>query len=79
MPSNRLLQRQSDYVFLLVRPPAGWQPLALDDHPPAAPVIYSTLVASREEAMEDLLRSNHLALRQGLNVWAVVRNLRGQG
>lgn len=79
MQTNRLIQRQSDYVFLLVRPPADWQPLALDDHPPAAPVIYSTLVASREEAMEDLLRSNHLALRQGINVWAIVRDLRGKG
>lgn len=79
MQTNRLQQRKADYVFLLVRRPTDWQPLALDEEPPQAPVIYSTLVASREEAMEDLLRSNRLALRYGLDTWAVVRNLRGQG
>lgn len=72
MAVNRFNRQQPDYVLTLVRRPAGWLPSRIDDVPPNAQVVSRTLVASYEEAHDDLVRSNEIAIKNRLAYWAVV-------
>lgn len=69
---NRLEQAHADYVFIIVRRPAGWQPRAVDDVPPESKILQREYVASYEEAHDDLVRCNQYALGQELDEWAVI-------
>ena len=72
MSHNRLTQGQPDYVFLIVRKPAGWRPRNYFDSPPQGEIVSKTYVASYAEAHDDLQRCNRLSLHNSLDTWAVV-------
>ena len=69
---NRLSGPQADYIFSIVQKPAGWKPQSLRDVPPKTEILAQDPVASFEEAAEDQIRCNQLALREKLNRWAVI-------
>jgi hypothetical protein len=69
---NRLSGTQADYIFAIVRRPAGWKPKSLRDVPPKSEIFSQEPVASFEEACEDLIRCNQLAMRHRLKKWAVI-------
>ena len=71
---NRVFFNYPDYQFVLVRRPADWQPDSLDDVPPSGESLSRTPVASFAEALEDLLRSNRLALKSKALVWATIES-----
>lgn len=71
---NRVFRNQPDYLFQIVRRPAGWRPSRLDDVPPEYELVSTTPVASFPEARDDLLRCNRLALRKNMPVWAVIQS-----
>lgn len=66
-------QFQPDYVFSIVRVPDSWQPTAVYNVPPCVEILSQTPVASLDEAIDDLLRCNSLAMKQGLREWAVIQ------
>lgn len=69
---NRLQHLHADYLFAIVQPPLGWNPSSLDEVPAGAKVLSQEPVASYEEAFDDLVRCNKLAVKQRLEQWAVV-------
>ena len=71
---HRIALLQADYLFMIVRRPTGWEPSKPDDTPPEGAVLSVDYVASYDEAREDMLRCNQLAMRQGLDKWAVVQS-----
>ena len=71
---NRILLNQPDYLFVLVRRPADWRPKTLEDVPPSGEPLSRTPVASYAEALDDLLRSNRLALKSRSLVWATIES-----
>lgn len=76
---NRLFgPPQADYLFIIVRPSRDWQPTALDDVPDDGEILSVDYVASFDEAREDLIRCNHLALRHQINKWAIVQSTGGE-
>lgn len=74
---NRIFRNQPDYLFSIVRRPPGWVPASIDDAPAGAEVLSTELVASFDEAHDDLVRCNKLALRQDLDKWAVIQSAGG--
>ena len=74
MIKNRLPQLQADYIFAIVRTPLDWSPEGIDDLPPAGHLISREYVASFQEAYEDLVRCNQLAMQRGLREWAIIHS-----
>lgn len=74
MTRNRIANLRPDYIFLIVRKPRGWTPLHCEDIPPAGEIVSKQFVASYEEAHDDLVRCNELAMHRGLDNWAVVQS-----
>ena len=72
--NDRIAMLQADYLFMIVRRPTGWEPSKPDDVPSGGEVLSVDYVASYAEAQEDMVRCNQLALRQGLDKWAVVQS-----
>ena len=73
MPENRLTLSQPDFVLTIVRKPDGWRARNYFDKPPYGRVISKSLVASYDEAHEDLVRCNRLSLHRLLDTWAVIQ------
>ena len=71
--SERRINYQPDYIFSIVRVPSNWKPRAVYDVPPTAELIAQDPVASFEEAHDDLIRCNSLALVGGWPEWAVIQ------
>lgn len=69
---NRIFLQQSDYVLELVQTPSSWTPAHPLSIPPRGEVISRYYVASFQEAYDDLVRCNRVAMRHGLNQWAVI-------
>lgn len=74
MSENRLTSTKPDFVFTIIRKPEGWRPRNYFDKPPYGRVLSKSLVASYEEAHDDLVRCNRLALHQALDTWAVIQS-----
>ena len=74
---NRIARVQADYLFMILRPPEGWQPKAAQDIPPGGKVLSVDYVASFDEAHDDLLRCNVLYLRKKFEMWAIVQSAGG--
>ena len=70
---NRMGQLQDDCLLLIVRTPANWRPVRIDEVPGNAEVIASHSVASYAEAYDDLIRCNCLAMDEKLDRWAVIQ------
>jgi hypothetical protein len=62
-----------DYIFSVVQVPKDWKPAAVYDVPPVGKIISQMPVASFDEAHDDLVRCNRLAMKHGLHRWAVVQ------
>jgi hypothetical protein len=73
MSENRLTSSQSDFVLTIIRKPENWRPRNYFDKPPYGRVLSKSLVASYEEAHDDLVWCNRLALYQSLDTWAVIQ------
>jgi len=63
---------QPDFIFSIVRVPKNWKPKNVFDVPPNAKVVSRMPVASFDEAHEDLIRCNQIAIRHGLCAWALI-------
>ena len=64
---------QPDFLFSIVEVPRNWRPAAVYDVPPSGRVVSQMRVASFEEAHEDLVRCNKIALQKRLRQWAVIQ------
>ena len=73
MSENRLTNSQPDFVLTIVRKPEGWLPRNYFDKPPFGRVVSKSLVASYDEAHDDLVRCNRLSLYKSLDTWAVIQ------
>jgi len=73
MLKNRIAHSQTDYLFLIIRKPRGWQPSSIADVPSGGEVLSEHFVASYAEAHEDLVRCNELAMSRDLHRWAVIQ------
>ena len=69
---NRLSHPHADYLLTIVRPPRNWQPASNDDVPADSEILSQEPVASFQEAFDDLIRCNELAVRRNLDTWAVI-------
>ena len=69
---NRLSHPHADYLFTIVRRPNDWRPAALDAVPPDLQILSQVPVASFQEACDDLIRCNKLALSRQLDKWAII-------
>ena len=69
--TDRLGLPQVDSILAIVRP-KDWKPTSVESRPSSYELLSQDLVASYEEACDDLLRCNQLALRKGLDQWAVI-------
>jgi len=78
MSKNRFTYGQPDYIFVIVQRPDDWRPRNYFDMPPTGKVITKSLVASYDEAHDDLKRCNQWSLRQGLDTWAVIQAVEAQ-
>ncbi len=57
---------QPDFIFSIVRVRKNWRPENVSDIPPAGKVASRTPVASFDEAHDNLIRCNQVAIRHGL-------------
>lgn len=69
---DQRVHMQQDFILTLFRLPDSWRPYAIYDVPPSGEILSRTRVASFEEAHDDLLRCNRLALKGKSRVWAVI-------
>jgi hypothetical protein len=69
---NRNSSYQSDFIFSIVRAPTGWKRENVFDVPPSGKVVSRMPVASFDEAYDDLIRCNQLAIQNGLREWAMI-------
>ena len=69
---NRRSNYQPDFIFSIVRVPKYWRPENVFDIPPSGKVVSQMPVASFDEAHDDLIRSNQIAIRNGLREWALI-------
>ena len=74
MSEDKLTSIKPDFVFTIIRKPEGWRPRNYFDKPPYGRVLSKSLVASYEEAHDDLVRCNRLALHRFLDTWAVIQS-----
>lgn len=77
MIKNRIAHLQPDYIFAIVIKPAGWEPTRFDEVPPGGKIASKDLVASYEEANDDLVRCNKASLDCALDTWAVILSPEG--
>ena len=73
MSRNRLIYSQPDFVLTIIHKPKGWRPRNYFDKPRHGRVVSKSLVASYEEAHDDMLRCNRLSLNHSLDTWAVIQ------
>lgn len=73
MSENRITSSQPDFVFTIIRKPENWRPRNYFDKPPYGRVLSKILVASYDEAHDDLVRCNRLSLHNSLDTWAVIQ------
>jgi len=73
MSENRLTSIKADFVLTIIRKPKSWRPRNYFEKPPYGRVLTKSLVASYEEAHDDLVRCNRLALHKSLDTWAVIQ------
>ncbi len=69
---NRFPLNRPDYILTLVEKPMGWKPRNYFEKPRQAVILSRQPVASYEEAHDDLVRCNRLALRHSLGQWALI-------
>ncbi len=69
---NRNSNYQPDFIFSIVRAPKDWQPENMFDVPSSGKVVSRVPVASFDEAHDDLIRCNQLAIRNGMREWAMI-------
>jgi hypothetical protein len=69
---NRLSNYQPDFIFSIVRAPKNWRPENVFDVPRSGKVVYRMLVASFDEAHDDLVRCNRISIQHGLREWALI-------
>ena len=74
MNSNRFTSSGPDFVFTVVRKPENFRPRNYFDKPLHGVVVSKSLVASYEEAHDDLVRYNRLSLYEKLDTWAVIQS-----
>jgi len=72
MTQSRLNRSGPDFIFAVLRKPANWRPRNYFDKPAEGEIVSKSLVASYEEAHDDLVRYNRLSLHQSLDTWAVI-------
>jgi hypothetical protein len=72
LSANRI-SFQPDYLFSMVVLPDDWNPRSVYDVPPRGILVSRVPVASFEEALHDLIRSNKISLQRGLREWAVIQ------
>jgi hypothetical protein len=72
MMLNRRSNYQPDFIFSVVRVPKNWKPDSVFDVPPTGKVVSQMPVASFDEAHDDLIRCNQIAIRRGLREWAII-------
>ena len=72
--TNRIYRNQADFILAIVQPPSDWRPRSLEDVPPKSEILSRDVVASFEEAQDDLLRCNALAMQRDLGTWAVIQS-----
>lgn len=63
---------QSDFMFSVVRVPNNWRPESIFDVTSPSRVVSRMPVASFEEAHDDLIRCNRIAISLGLRDWAMI-------
>lgn len=69
---NRRSNYQPDFIFSIVRVPNNWRPENVFDVPPSGKIVYEMPVASFDEAHDDLIRCNQIAIRNGMREWAII-------
>jgi hypothetical protein len=70
--NNRFPLNRPDHILTLVEKPMGWKPRNYFEKPRQAVILSRQPVASYEEAHDDLVRCNRLALRHSLSQWAII-------
>lgn len=70
---NNRINFQPDYLLSIVRVPVSWQPDTVYEIPPSGKIVSQMPVASFDEAHDDLVRCNELALALDLREWAVIQ------
>lgn len=63
---------QPDFIFSIVIAPKDWRPENVFDIPPTGKVVSRVPVASFDEAHDDLIRCNKIAIRRQLREWAMI-------
>ncbi len=76
MMFNRQSNYQPDFILSIIRMPKDWRPENVFDVPPHGKVVSRTPVASFDEAHDDLIRCNQIAIRHGLREWAKIEAAR---
>lgn len=72
MTTNRFESIGPDFIFTILRRPENWRPRNYFDKPPRGRVVSKSLVASYDEAHDDLVRFNRFSLHESLDTWAVI-------
>ena len=72
---NRLASAKPDFLLTIVRKPENWRPKNHFEEPLFGRVVSQNLVASYEEAYDDLVRCNRLSLLKSLDTWAVIQSV----
>ena len=72
MTKNRLKHSGPDFIFTVILKPKNWRPRNYYDEPAQGKVVSKSLVASYEEAHDDLVRFNRASLTDSLETWAVI-------
>ena len=70
---NKDPNEQPDVIFSIVRMPRRWIPEHVFDAPPDGKILSRMPVASFDEAHDDLLRCNKIAIQFGLRQWAMIQ------
>ena len=76
MPGRFTFQR--DYILTILKIRSEWQPENVYDIPRAGQIVSQTRVASFEEAHEDLIRCNRIALDFKLDEWAIIQTSKAE-
>lgn len=75
--NNRIAGLQADFLFMIVKRPRGWRPQSPLETPPVVEPLSVDYVASFDEAREEMIRCNTLAIKHNLAKWAVVESVGG--
>ena len=77
MAINRI-NYQTDFILSIVRVSENWKPNDVYDVPSSGELLSQTPVASFDEAHDDLVRCNALALKYSWNEWAVIQTAKAR-